>query len=369
MGRSKVIYGGETLIDLTGDNISADKMFVGTTAHGADGEPIAGEFTLDAELSAQNTLIAQIQTALQGKAAGGAPENLDDVLSEQEALIARLQGILAEKASGGSGLPEQEKTVEITENGDTEVTPDEGYTLSKVSISVEVPVPDGYVKPSGTLEVTENGTHDVSEYASVDVNISTSGGTDTRFADAAMGTLLVADDDTVTTARQYAFAYIDDLMTVRLSNLKSIGVSCFRYCPNLESVDLPNLSGTLQTYSFQNGYKLKTVNIPKITAITTSAFQNCEELERLELGNIGSISGTNVFNGCAKLTALIIRRTATSVTTLGNVNTFTGTPIASGTGYIYVPATLVDSYKAATNWSSFAAQIRAIEDYPEICGG
>lgn len=34
--------------------------------------------------------------------------------------------------------PEQEKTIEITENGTTEVTPDEGKVLSKVAVNVEV---------------------------------------------------------------------------------------------------------------------------------------------------------------------------------------------------------------------------------------
>ena len=37
--------------------------------------------------------------------------------------------------------------------------------------------------------------------------------------------------------------------------------------------------------------------------------------------------------------------------------------------YIYVPRALVEDYKVATNWSTFADRIRAIEDYPEICGG
>lgn len=31
---NKVIYGGKTLIDLTGDTISADKLLSGITAHG-----------------------------------------------------------------------------------------------------------------------------------------------------------------------------------------------------------------------------------------------------------------------------------------------------------------------------------------------
>lgn len=42
------------------------------------------------------------------------------------------------------------------------------------------------------------------------------------------------------------------------------------------------------------------------------------------------------------------------------------TPIANGDGYIYVRKKLLEQYKAATNWSVYAAQIRAIEDYPEI---
>ena len=45
------------------------------------------------------------------------------------------------------------------------------------------------------------------------------------------------------------------------------------------------------------------------------------------------------------------------------------TKIHSGQGYVYVPAALVDSYKAAANWQNYADQIRAIEDYPEITGG
>lgn len=46
---SKVIYGGDVLIDLTSDNVTADKLLTGTTAHGADGEQITGACTFDAD--------------------------------------------------------------------------------------------------------------------------------------------------------------------------------------------------------------------------------------------------------------------------------------------------------------------------------
>ena len=42
MGNSKIIYAGETLIDLTSDTVTAGKLEKGITAHGANGEPITG---------------------------------------------------------------------------------------------------------------------------------------------------------------------------------------------------------------------------------------------------------------------------------------------------------------------------------------
>lgn len=42
MAVSKIIFGNSTLIDLTADTVSADKLYTGTTAHGADGAVITG---------------------------------------------------------------------------------------------------------------------------------------------------------------------------------------------------------------------------------------------------------------------------------------------------------------------------------------
>lgn len=304
---------------------------------------------------------------------------------------------LPEAGSGGAPAEPvlQEKNVTPTTSAQS-VIPDSGYDgLSKVNVGA---IPSEYIVPNGNLEITQNGSHNVTEYASVEVNVpsedvstvlteqenliselqellrvkssgGSGGGTDTRFVDCAMGTLTEVNDDTITKTRQYAFSHNSSLVTVNLPNLTSIEQSVFRYCSNLEAVYCPKLPGNLPAYVFQNCYKLKTVNVPNVIGMTTSVFQDCRQLERLELGNISSISGTNTFKNCTNLTTLIIRRTGTSATTLGNVNSFTGTPIESGTGYIYVPSALLDAYKTATNWSTYASQIRAIEDYPDICGG
>lgn len=40
--KNKIVYGNQTLIDLTQDTITADKLLVGYTAHDASGAPITG---------------------------------------------------------------------------------------------------------------------------------------------------------------------------------------------------------------------------------------------------------------------------------------------------------------------------------------
>lgn len=115
---------------------------------------------------------------------------------------------------------------------------------------------------------------------------------------------------------------------------------------------------------------LTKATLPCVETLTRYAFRSCTALHTVDLGNSSLaklIINANAFNGATAITALIIR--TSSVSTLQNSSAFSGSSIASGTGYIYVPGNLVDGYKEATNWSAYVDQIRAIEDYPEITGG
>ena len=73
MAVNKVIYGGNTLVDLTGDTVTAADLADGVKATGADGNPIVGimqKVTIDAELSTTSTNPVQnkvIKAALDGK--------------------------------------------------------------------------------------------------------------------------------------------------------------------------------------------------------------------------------------------------------------------------------------------------------------
>ena len=46
MGRSKVVYGTETLIDLTEDSVTAAALLSGYTAHDKAGDAIAGTLSV-----------------------------------------------------------------------------------------------------------------------------------------------------------------------------------------------------------------------------------------------------------------------------------------------------------------------------------
>ena len=76
---SKVIYGGQVLIDLTADTVKADKLLSPYTAHGADGEPITGTCTYDVDSSGTTASAAEILTgkkaALKGAIVTGTMPN------------------------------------------------------------------------------------------------------------------------------------------------------------------------------------------------------------------------------------------------------------------------------------------------------
>lgn len=57
---NKVVYGGETLIDLTADTITADKLAKDVTAHDKSGAPITGTSTFDADTSDATATAAEI---------------------------------------------------------------------------------------------------------------------------------------------------------------------------------------------------------------------------------------------------------------------------------------------------------------------
>ena len=91
----------------------------------------------------------------------------------------------------------------------------------------------------------------------------------------------------------------------------------------------------------------------EIEVIGNYAFRFCSALTSVSFPAATSI-GSSAFRSCSKLTTLYIGTESDTVCTLSSTNA-----IPSSVTDIYVPDALVESYKTATNWSSFANKIKA----------
>ena len=139
----------------------------------------------------------------------------------------------------------------------------------------------------------------------------------------------------------------------------------FEYCTALTTVSAPNAT-ILRSYSFRGCTALEEVSFPKVKTIQSAAFTGCSKLKKLDIG--GEVTAMNdAFLPTSGVFEALILRGVTTVPTLGT-NTFNNTKIKSGTAYVYVPQSLEQLFKVANNWSTYSAQIRAIEDYPDVCG-
>lgn len=119
-------------------------------------------------------------------------------------------------------------------------------------------------------------------------------------------------------------------------------------------------------YAFQNCGGLTEINTNKVTIISSNAFLGLNRLIKAVLPNVVELNN-GVFANCKNITEVVIK--SATICNLKSTGAFVNTPVAQGTGYIYVPKNLIEQYKVETNWVTYATQFRAIEDYPEIAGG
>ena len=157
------------------------------------------------------------------------------------------------------------------------------------------------------------------------------------------------------------YAYYGRTGITSASATGNVGSSAFQRCTNLTTVHFPNVTGTFE-YTCNGCTKLATAYISTTNTNNSRtlnyAFTSCTNLETCDLGTSMYIQA-QCFRYDTKLSTLILRRT--SLVTLGNVNAFQQSSIASGGAgcTIYIPTTLYNAlgtgtndYKAASNWST-----------------
>lgn len=228
---------------------------------------------------------------------------------------------------------EQDKIVDITENGETVVTPDDDTTtLSKVTVNVTVP--EQKEEQEKIIDITENGTTEVlpdegKALSKVTVNVEIESGE--------------SGDP---------YEVINSIFDGTITEFYSL--------KNFVGSRGTQLWGTL----FNECYELTKWAMPNNTRDLSYAFRYCDILKYVDIGKPASC-GVATFYGANLRGMSVVVRAETPPKLTG---TFTGTNLDNTTVF-YVPKNSIEAYRTATNWSAYADHYKAIEDYPEITGG
>lgn len=180
-------------------------------------------------------------------------------------------------------------------------------------------------------------------------------------------TALTSVDLPNVTSIDFSSFYGCSFTSVNLPNVTNVGGKAISSCPNLTSINLPNLLQENSSNAFSSNPKLASVNIPRCNSLGMYCFSVCSTLSFLDLPSVKSI-GNYCFSNASALKTIVLRSEKTC--TLSNKNAFNNTPFASDKagGTLLVPRSLTASYQTATNWSSIFSgnannRVLALEDY------
>lgn len=425
------------------------EIFLDKEVIGQNGQIKTGTFTLANELDTQDDLIAQIQVALQNKASASEPilqsktvspstssqvvkpdtgyDGLNQVTvnamptasQATPSITVNSSGLITASATQTAGYVSagtKSATKQLTTKAAATITP---TTTSQIAVSsgtyttgniTVAAIPSDYIIPSGTLTITTNGTHNVKNYESATVNVTSTGGgssEDTEILNGILsGNITSYSNNTATTVRgglfmrctkltavsfpaatkinQYAFYQCSSLTTISFPACVTVGENAFGFCSKVVNINLP-VCTTVGMSAFGSCYKLLNLSLPQCTSVANYALARCSVIKTINLPACQTI-GVSAFRENLKLTTVSIPAaksipagtfskcfnlkslylTGSVLCTLANSNAFASTPIggysasAKAYGSIYVPASMLASYQAATNWTYFSSRMVGI---------
>lgn len=317
--------------------------------------------------------------------------------------------------------PAGEKVIDIVANG-THTEDIKKFATAKINVNV----PATGITPQGTKTITENGTHDVAQFAQAKVNVPV-GITPVGTKEVSISQNGEVTEDVSTYENVHIVTNVpsagggasqekyDSIMNVINGTVTSpnfvnedmqrIPDYFFQNDTKIVSYSLPNVK-TVGKYSFAyesfyaQNTKVTEIHLPLVTTILEGAFSECYRLETLEIPNVETIYGPNTFNN-GKIRKLIVPKLKTyNLKTFKNskkpttelLDMYGGTmslnlsemtylktlvlrksdavvpldDLYSGIQNIYVPDSLVEQYKKSTNWVTHADKIKPLSTYVEV---
>ena len=193
----------------------------------------------------------------------------------------------------------------------------------------------GGVKPSGSLEISENGVFDVYSYASANVNVPTTGFDEREVTEGKLN--IVNLNNSASFVKNNVFVNNSYIQTVNLPDCYEVKEAAFGYCANLT-----------------------TVNLPMCSRIASAAFRNCSSLSQVNLPMVKNI-GQSVFGACSALSSLTLCTDVYWTIPFGT-RTYGGTPIVneSSSASIYVRSDTYSLWISSQLWSSISSKFVSV---------
>ena len=155
---------------------------------------------------------------------------------------------------------------------------------------------------------------------------------------------------------------IPQLDTSKVTNMSYMFGSCsaLTSVPQLDTSSVTNMKRIF--YMCSGLTIIPQLDTRNVTDISNMVYY-CMSLNTLDITyyNISNTESASQITYMSDVKSFIIREFGPNYVL--NSNAFETNEIGNGIGYIYVPRSMVDTLKSATNWSIYASQIRALEDY------
>ena len=225
----------------------------------------------------------------------------------------------ANSASSTYQLPTQAATTITPTTAQQTAVASGKWTTGSVIVDA---IPAAYIIPTGTSNITSNGTYDIASFASVSVSVSGVGGytLDQIARRASISGWISGSADKIgmfafgstnlskttfpsaSIIGAYAFAscvLLKSIESTDFPSCSSIYSNAFANCPQLESVEFLSVV-TVGSFAFQNCGELKTASFPAATRINTTAFGTCIKMTDIYIPEVKQID-TSAFSYCSAL--------------------------------------------------------------------
>ena len=159
------------------------------------------------------------------------------------------------------------------------------------------------------------------------------------------------------------------LRSIGLRNIQYLPTSCFAGCALEGEIRMPSLAGSLALGAFRETNISKIINLGKLSSfasigsVAVAPFGNCPNLTTIVLPKTISFLPNNVFGQTSALTEIVLL--SEDLVTLQSqyvIHSSSSPNLVS----IYVPDYLVNSYKSAQYWSTYAAKIKPLSTYSGV---